>query len=431
MTRTAPRLAGLLTALLLTACSVPAPSPSLSPSIDPELARRAACAGAVQGVVDAVRLFVEPYNVTEPSATPSTTASPTASPTPGEVDIQSSLEQAQRTIRANKCDEKDFTTDLEQRLAGVTTRGPVAGAVLRRLSAGMTGQIGEQVGVIEVAPGDDLALVISRAPAGATLMLPAGTVKLSEPLVLLDGVIIVGAGRSATVLTTSAADAGIFVLTADLVSINDLTLRRVGKAIGSGIVTGPQAVLSLSSVRVLGARAGKDNQGGAGVQLSAEGSQAAGRGTTLEVTDSIFENNAWTGIAASGGHRVSIVSSRFSNNKQCGICFLDGSEGSVSGSRFERNGIGVAVIGDATPTIANNRITAGDVGIQISGTARPSIDRNTISGSTRAAVIYTDKAAGTLGHTTCQKVRYGIVLGRSSVPTLIDNTCSLVRGGES
>lgn len=431
MIRIARRLAaGLATALLLTSCGAPTPVPM--PSVDPLVARQAACAAAVQDVVSAVRLFVEPYNSAEPDSAPSRSPGVSASPEANsDVDVQAALREAQRVVRANKCDEKAFTNDLEGALAGVATRGPVAAAVLRRLSAGLSGRIPQEPGVIDVAPSQDLATAIAQAAAGATLMLPAGTINLTQPLVLLDGVIMVGAGRSTTVLSTTAPEAGIFVLTADLVSINDLTLSRRGKAVGSGIVAGPQAVLSLSEVRVRGARADRKNQGGAGVHMSAEGAEAAGRGTTLEVTDSVFEDNAWTGIAAGGGHLVSIVGSTFTNNKACGICFLDGGQGSVSRSSLRSNGIGVAVIGGADPAIVGNRFVGGEVGIQISDSAKPNIDDNTITGATRAALIYTDKAAGTLGHTTCRKVRYGIVLSRHAVPTLVDNKCSLARGGGS
>lgn len=409
---------------LLTACSGPVSPTSPSPSVDLSAARQAACQAAVDGVVQAVRAFVEPYNST--TASPSASTAPTT-PAPAQADIQAALEAAQRTVRQNSCDQRRFTADLESGLATVTTRGAVASAVLRRLTAGLTGRIPDKPGRLTVDPDADLRKVIAEAPTGSTLALPEGTFKVKESLVLLDGVSIVGEGAKRTRLDVSAAEAGIFVLTPDLVVINDLTMARTKTSLGSGIVTGPSAVLSLSDVVIRGARADKKNQGGAGVHLSGEGREAAGRGTTLEVTDSQFIGNTWAGIATSGGHRVSIVKSTFRDNGQCGLCFLTGSDGSVTDSRFVDNGIGVAIVGDARPTILNNRITGGDVGIQAGEKARPTVERNTIESAARAAVIYTDSAAGTLGHTTCKLVKYGIVLGPKALPTLIDNDCTLSR----
>ena len=409
---------------LLTACSAPVGPATPIPSVDPSAVRQAACQKAIEGVVQAVQTFVEPYNNAPASPSASTASTNSA---PAQADIQAALEAAQRTVRENSCDEKRFTADLESGLETVTTRGAVATAVLRRLTASLTGRIPDKPGRLTVEPGAELRQVIAEAPAGSTIALPAGRFAVKESLVLLDGLSIVGEGAKLTRLEVSAAEAGIFVLTADLVVVTDLTLSRTKDSIGSGIVTGPSAVLSLSDVVIRGARADKKNQGGAGVHLSGEGREAAGRGTTLEVTDSQFIGNAWTGIAASGGHRVSIVKSTFRDNGQCGLCFLTGSEGSVTDSRFIDNGIGVAIVGDARPTILNNRITGGDVGIQASGKARPTVERNTIESAARAAVIYTDSAAGTLGHTTCKQVKYGIVLGPKALPTLIDNTCTLSR----
>lgn len=418
--------AGLALVAVLSACTPPAGNQS--PTADTAAVRQQLCQEAVDGVVLAVEAFVEPYNTSYRDASDS--ASPRAGAPSADTDVQAALQVAQRIVRENECDEKTFIADLDQRLSQVTTRGAVAKAVLRRMAAGMTGRITEKAGRISVAVTDDLAQRVAEAAAGSTLVLPAATFELAEPLVLLDGLSIVGAGRSDTVLATSAEESGIFVLTADLVLLSDLTVRRDTKSIGSGIVAGPSAVLSLSDVVVRGARAGEGNQGGAGIHMSAEGNDASGRGTTLEVTDSQFHDNSWAGVAVGGGHRVSIITSTFRDNDQCGVCFLAGGEGSVSESRFTDNGIGVAVIGDARPAIASNRITGGEVGIQVGETARPKIDRNTIKGAKKAALIYTDKAAGTLGHTTCRDVSYGIILGKDAVPTLIDNDCTLARSGK-
>lgn len=426
------RLAAVALGSLLAACSAPSP-PAPSPTLDTEAIRLAACARAAEDLISAVRQFVAPYNDPEPgSASASASASPSPSPSPSaspsESSIQPALQTAQETVRANRCDQKRFAADLEAGLAQVATRGAVAAAVLRRLSAGLTGRMPEAAVRRTVSPADDLHTAIAESPAGSTLALDAGTYRLRESLVLLDGVSLVGEGAGRTELFSTAPEAAVLVLTADLVVINDLTLRRSTRAPGSGIVAGPAAVLALSDLTITGARAGQDRQGGAAVHLSAEGDDAAGRGTTLEVTDTTFADNEWAGIAASGGHVVSIVGSTFRDNGQCGVCFLDGGAGSVTRSRFIDNTIGVAVTGDTRPTIAANRIRGGEVGVQANQTVKPVLDRNIISGASKAALIFSDRTAGTIRRTRCAGVPYGLVLGGEAAPTLIDNDCTLARG---
>jgi len=56
------------------------------------------------------------------------------------------------------------------------------------------------------------------------------------------------------------------------------------------------------------------------------------------------------------------------------------------------------------------------------------VDGNRISGASRAAVIVTGSATGTLARTVCSDVPYGLVVSDSAAPTLIDNQCVLARG---
>jgi hypothetical protein len=184
----------------------------------------------------------------------------------------------------------------------------------------------------------------------------------------------------------------------------------------------------MSGVRIAGGTATTDGAGGAGVYLSAEGDEASGRGTTLEITDSLFERNAWAGIAVAGGHRVSIESSSFAGNGEVGILFLDASSGSVGGSSFTDNKVGLAATGSATPTLVGSSFSGGSVGVQVDASAAPVIDGVQISGSASAAVIFGGASGGSISAATCENVPYGIVIANTSAPTVGQNSCSLARG---
>ncbi|MEO7069459.1 MAG: right-handed parallel beta-helix repeat-containing protein, partial [Nostocoides sp.] len=180
--------------------------------------------------------------------------------------------------------------------------------------------------------------------------------------------------------------------------------------------------------QISGARTDTSGAGGAAVQMSGQGSDGAGRGTTLEVTDSQFDRNAWAGIAVGGAHRVSILKGVFSHNGQCGVCFLDTSSGSVQDSTFTDDTVGLGATGSSRPTWVANTVTGGTVGLQLDGTAAPTIDGVTVSGASRAAIIFSGHSGGAITHATCLRVSYGIVVSPTAAPTLGDNTCGVVRG---
>jgi hypothetical protein len=300
--------------------------------------------------------------------------------------------------------------------------------VLDRLSASILGTVRLDAGEWVLAEGDDIADALARAAGGTTIVLPPGTTAVDETLVLLEGVTLRGAGRDATTIRSTAADAALLVVTGGLVTLEGFALELTGAEPASGLIAGPSASISLSDVRIAGGTATTDGVGGAGIYLSAEGEEGSGRGTTLEITDSVFERNAWAGVAVAGGHRVSIESTSFTANGEVGILFLDSSSGSVEASTFSDNKVGVAATGTATPTLLGSTVSGGSVGVQVDASAAPIIDGVRISGSSSAAVIFGGDSSGSISATTCENVPYGIVIGAASAPTVGENGCPLARG---
>jgi hypothetical protein len=398
---------------VLVACGSPSPTPTST-----ETPGTQACSDSATEIVSAVGELVAGYEQPGASTGDESTADR----------LSDAVAAARQTRDEFGCDSAAFTAQLEDGLAGLEPTTPIAAAVWRRLSASILGKVRQDAGDWVLGVGDDLQDVVARAAEGTTVVLPKGTVELDGTLVLLEGVTIRGSGRDATTIRSTASDAGMIIATASLIRVEDLTLEMGGDQPASGLVAGPSASVALTDVRITGATAGEDGAGGAGVYLSAEGDQGSGRGTTLEITDSAFEHNAWAGIAVAGGHRVSIQSATFTGNGDVGIIFLDTASGSVDASTFTDNTVGLAATGTANPTWLGSTVTGGSVGAQVDGSATPVIDGLHISGSSSAAVIFGAQSAGSIGGTTCESVPYGILIADTAAPTLGENSCTVARG---
>lgn len=367
-----------------------------------------------------------------PSPSGMRSTAPTASPTTSahsDADFQKELTGAQQVLVSLGCDPARTRAALETGLGRLSPRGAVADAVLRQLTAGLTGRLAQEPKVRAVSPGEDLMTALAESAPGSTLELAAGEFRLSEPIVLLAGVVIRGAGRDRTSIVSSAGEAAVLALTDGRVELRDLTIRHEGKAAASAVLGGPAAALVVTASRLTGAVSDAGGQGGSGILMFGTGTEGSGRGTTVEVTDADLSGNQVAGLVLSGGHRASVAGSDFRDNGQCGICFLDASDGSVQGSTFTANGVGVAVTGSARPSLVDLTITGGQVGIQAGDTAAPVLSRVSISGSARAAMIYSAKAAGRIDGAVCTKVPFGIVIGPEAYPDLGANRCPVAPAG--
>ena len=431
--------------LVASACSSPTGPSSSATTVAgtaTETGSARPCADAAAALVAAVDRAVAGYD--QPRAAPSpqlpTTAgsptesamSPTSTATPGSADPASDLSAAaaaaREAISRYGCPSSTFKTDLETGLTAVPTHSPIAAAVLARLTAGLTGQVGQRAETRQLTPADDLAQVLAQVAPGSTLTLQAGTYTISRSLVFLEAVTVRGAGRDTTQVKASAPDAAFVVMTAGVVEISDMRVELDPAVPASGIVAAPQSLLKLSTMSVSGATSTPAGLGGAGVQMSGAATDTASRATTVEVTDSQFDHNAWAGIAIGGGHRASILRASLTSNGQCGVCFLDASTGSVQDSRFSGDTVGLGANSHTRPTWIGNTITGGTVGVQLDGYAAPAIQNLSVNGASRAAVIFSGQSAGAITDVTCTAVPYGIVITDTAAPTLGETSCRVARG---
>jgi hypothetical protein len=401
-----------------------------------------ACAAAVDAIVEATQRYVAGYGtagtIGAPTAgDPQETAAPSASgPSAGqeaftEKEFQNALTQAQATLTEQACRPGQVRSDLEQGLGLVEAQGPVAQAVLRQLTASLTGRLERKITTRKVPPDGDLAQALAELPPGSTVELAKGEYVLTEPLVVLSSVTLRGAGVDATTITSTSPEAAILALTDGRVEIADVAVQREGGRPGSALLGGPAASVVVTDARLSGGVATKDGMGGAAIVMFAgETGPPSDRGTTLEVTGSDLSDNEAAGVVLTGAHRASIVGSTIRSNGQCGICFLDASSGSIEDTAFKANRVGVSVADTASPVLVGGTITGGEVGLQVSDAATPLISEVTIRGAERAAVIYGGTASGALTGVTCRDVPFGIVVGPSVAPTLKDNSCDLAASKE-
>ena len=425
-----PRAAAVLGLVVVLSGCTAAETPGPTPTDDTRVAECDAAAAAVSdAVADVVAGYEGPLG---PDGSMTAAPEPLPSPTPdteGAGDPLSAAVAAARETRERLgCDADRFEDELQTGLDQVRPEGAIATAVWRRVSATLLGRIPADTTERTLETGEDLAEVVAQIPEGGTLVLPAGTVEADDTVVLLDGVTLRGAGRDATVLRSSASDAAVLIAATGLVKVVDMTVEVAGPDPASAVVAGPWASLVLSGARVAGATIA-DGIGGAGVYLSAGADDVTGEQTTLEVTDTLFERNAWAGLAVTGRHRVSIEASRFAGNGEVGLLFMDATSGSVRSSTFADNTVGVAIAGTSSPTLLSTTASGGSVALQTDDSAAPTVDGMDIGGATTAAVILGGESGGWIGGVACHDVPFGIVVSSGAAPTMGPNSCALSQGG--
>jgi hypothetical protein len=410
------------------------------------------CAAASSELVASVQRYVADYGTT--LASPSTSSASPSSPGAGGASssdgarLQAAVRAAQRSVAAGKCSLATFRTELDAGLRGVKADGPIARAVLLKLTASLDGSARAEAQTLDVPAGADLRRVVAGLAAGSTMRLAAGSYALSDTLVLLDSIIIVGAGTGSTTIRTTAGGAGVIDLTDGRVALQALAIVHSGTSPADVVIGGPTSSLELTDVRVSGAtatggsRAGPGTPApappagtsdGIGVMMSSStrggtSTSSAARATTLEMTRSTVDHNEGGGVILVNGQAASLRDLTVTSNGGCGVCFSGNSTGAVRGSRFTDNTVGAAVLDTAAPAMTSDVFHGGEFAIQVAGSATPDIEDATISGATRGAMIFTGTAAGKVDRSRCTGVPYGIVVGPKALPYLGTNSCAVAKG---
>ena len=291
------------------------PSPSATSSAD---AQRA-CDAVTTKLLTSVQRYVDRYGATL-SRNPGAPGSSSTSGTGDDTELRADLQQAQRERSRKKCDILVFRTDFAAGLEKVTADGPLARAVLLRLTASVTGEPPD--------PAEDRSRP-RRGPGppgggagtGSTVTLRAGRYQFRQPLVLLAGITLKGAGRGRTTISSRAAAPWSWCSTTAAPSCATWPSRTPGAG-PRRWSSAARASIVLTDARLSGGFARKgsnDGQSGTGVLMTSRAGETTARGTTLQMTRSQVSDNTAAGVLLTGAHRASVRSSAFRGNGQCGL----------------------------------------------------------------------------------------------------------------
>jgi hypothetical protein len=386
--------------------------------------QREICASSARALVVTTQRYLDSFGA--PAGEP---AEPEGDQPLTEAEYDAAVDDLQAFAASSGCDPPEFEEQVRQGLEEVTAPTALARAILLQL------RVGEARGAPRTAPaepGDDLAELAATLPNGSTIELTAGTYELDDPLLLLRGVTLRGVSRDATVLSSSSAQGVLLVLTGAATAVEGVELRRTGDAPGAVVLAGPSARLTLTDVRVTGARAEQEGAGGAGILLAPSQEELATgpqRPTTLRLVRGELVGNESAGLVVTAGHRAEIEATTIAGAGQCGICFLATSDGLLTGSTLTDNVVGVLVVGTARPALTGNTVRGGEVAVQLGEQAEPVVQDNDLTGSARAAVIASDRARGRVDANRCSGLPVGIVVGPEALPFVGENAdCVVARG---
>lgn len=400
-------------------------------------------------------------------------------------DVTPILEQIQEDLQAMAnagCDADELNAAFDARVQGLKGEGPVGAA----LAAGLRGDDPPAIetpapaapapegpaGVIPlpvtpppppppppppvpttVVPrvGDDLRVLVASLAPGSRLDLPAGTFRVSEPIVIDKTLTITGSGRNSTVIESSAPGAAIVFLGPGDLAVSGLSLRHTGAA-NASLLLAIEGAVTISGVGFSGARGSLAEGSGSGLVFGFEPIEgfpartAASRAGALTISDSVFTGNAGAGMMVIGGASPVVTGSEFRGNGTCGVCLVSTASGTVRSSTFNDNGTGVQADGradltvtdsrfgahgvaavvltqSATGTITGNTVAGGGIaGMQFLGEATARVSGNRLSGSSTVCLSAIGSTSVTMTRNTTTDCRIGIQVAMSARPTITLNT---------
>jgi parallel beta-helix repeat protein len=146
------------------------------------------------------------------------------------------------------------------------------------------------------------------------------------------------------------------------------------------------------------------------------------------LTGNIVRDNSVSGFLIEGEASPRVLDNLIEGNGRVGL--------SVSGAsslRIEHNEIvghpqGIAVAGSVDGFVQHNVFNGNDVGVLVTDDATPNLEENEISNSATGAIIYGDRAAGTVRANSLTEHAIGIQAGDDSAPRIEENEIDSVDG---
>ena len=381
-------------------------------------------------------------------------------------------------LTSEGCNLRTVAKALRKRTAGRPSAGLLADTVRRTVVANLVHVLdGEPIATrtTSLKPGDDLGRVLSGMPSGSVARLPAGDIRMDEPVVLLQDVTLVGKGRGSTRIISTARGAAVVLTAPGTAVVEDVTLTHEGDSSASLLLV-RAGRMKLDGVHLTGASLGGRSPseqpdspliGGSGIVLDG--------GHGLSVTRSLITDNDVAGMLVSGSGRPVLSEVTITDNATCGLCFLGSTTGAVTSSIISDNGVGVLVTDRAAPTIERTQISGNTragavaqqrshptlrgvmlvsngpqglaafnnasprlfdsvvtdhsesgVAVDVGSSASPQIRGTTFRKNSKAAMAFIGGGKGRVTGNRCSGGRFQIVLDGTAAPRLSDNRCDVL-----
>jgi len=287
---------------------------------------------------------------------------------------------------------------------------------------------------VTVAPDDDIAAVLALLDDGSSIMLEAGTYRLEAPLLIGREITMVGAGRSETILRSSAPDAAVAIFGGGSLRMRDLAVTHVGEQPAS-VVLAYGGSVDIGAVDIGGGTGDADRGGtgngillAAGVEPGADGAGAPGDDSEARaVQDSVIEDvlvfdNDIAGITVNDDLEPAIVDVDVRDNGLCGICFLGDAAGLVEGSQVTGNQFGVQAGDRSAPIVRDNTITDNEVvGVVLVGDSTALVEDNVVRDNGEAGIAIQESAVPRVRSNRIGDQPFGVTVVGSSVAVVDGN----------
>lgn len=303
--------------------------------------------------------------------------------------------------------------------------------------------------VIRIFPdgsGDYPSLIqaVENSPAGANIILGAGTYELTDYLDIEKSLAITGAGMNLTIISTTIGEDAIGFYGPGSLTLSDLTIQYTGTD-PSDVFLVDNGTVAISNCRFTGGIADNgDDAIGYGVGLFIQGTSGG------IIRDSLFDANQSGGMVIINDSSITIQGNTFTANSDSGLTLKGSYSGLVEGNTSTDNQLhGIALMENSSATVNSNDCSGnensgivffdnsvgsargnettknGYHGISVLGNSHPLLEENTCSENTYDGIAYFENAYGTARGNNCLKnIGNGLSAADNSSPVIENNIFS-------
>ncbi|MDX5319349.1 MAG: right-handed parallel beta-helix repeat-containing protein [Actinomycetes bacterium] len=385
-------------ALLLAGCGQ---SPTMTTST-PVVAAMS-CADLPARIVDAVQEYVDSFGATDPGAV-------AGAVTARQGEFAATTAELRSLGEDLGCDPDDLADGIREELGRLVGGSPVQDAIADTFRAGPLGTADpSDLGAIQVAVGttDELVAALAVAGSGSVIRLGAGEYRLTQPLVMLRAVTLVGAGQDDTVVVAAAE--GALVIATD----GDAVVRDLAISGGAAAVQVAAGGYVLERLRI-------EEVAGYAIVLRPAANPLLPAGARRELTDVAISGATAGGVVVAGSEVPSLSGISVDGSDGCGLCFVEQAAGTATGVSVADAQVGVRVDDDAAPTVRDVTVTGSDVGVAFTGNGAPGVEDSLVPGGATGIQV-TGDGVGTVARTRLADVgEVGVRVSGSARVSLVD-----------